>query len=72
VKCQDVTRAAAKEGQLSVLQWLREEGCPMNGNKACMMAAKEGHLAVLEWVVKTQACQWNGKRRQACIRAASI
>jgi len=64
VKHEAVMHFAAR-GDLGVLQWAREVGCPLNGNKACMTAAKEGHLPVLEWVVKTQPCQWNGKRRHA-------
>ena len=57
--------AAAKGGQLEVLQWLREHGCPW-GPDTCLFAAERGHLAVLQWA-RANACPWN---RYKCLASA--
>jgi hypothetical protein len=48
---------AAKTGQLEVLQWLRENGCPWD-EYTCHHAAEGGHLEVLQWL-RANGCPWN-------------
>ncbi len=48
---------AAKYGQLDVLQWLRENGCPWNA-VTCSAAAEGGHLSCLQWR-RENGCPWN-------------
>jgi hypothetical protein len=48
---------AAEEGQLQVLQWLKENGCPCN-ILTCAAAARYGHLACLQWA-RENGCRWN-------------
>mmetsp|Transcript_29280 Transcript_29280/g.58142 ORF Transcript_29280/g.58142 Transcript_29280/m.58142 type:complete len:155 (-) Transcript_29280:38-502(-) len=42
--------AAAKGGQLRVLQWLRGRDCPWD-SETCRLAAERGHLALLKWAI---------------------
>jgi hypothetical protein len=49
-------RAAAEGGQLAVLQWLREMGCPWDAY-TCHFAALYGHLDVLKWA-RANGCGW--------------
>lgn len=44
----DLTDAAARDGNLTMLQWLRENQCPWDVN-TCAEAARGGHLAVMQW-----------------------
>ena len=55
---------AASAGQLEVLQWAREQGCPWD-DEICAAAAAQGHLQVLQWA-RAQDCPWN---KAVCIRA---
>eukprot|EP00588_Corethron_pennatum_P016774 CAMPEP_0194310216 /NCGR_PEP_ID=MMETSP0171-20130528/7142_1 /TAXON_ID=218684 /ORGANISM="Corethron pennatum, Strain L29A3" /LENGTH=270 /DNA_ID=CAMNT_0039063719 /DNA_START=158 /DNA_END=970 /DNA_ORIENTATION=+ len=50
-------RAAAMGGQLRVLQWLRQRGCPWN-SLTCGEAARYGHLEVLRWA-RGAGCPWD-------------
>jgi len=50
-------REAAKKGQLEVLQWLRENGCPRDLG-TCWCAAQGGHLEVLQWA-RAKSCPWD-------------
>lgn len=43
-------------GQLSVLQWVRENGCPWD-DYTCSWAANSGHLEVLKWAL-ANGCLW--------------
>ena len=40
--------AAARGGNLGVLQWARENGCEWD-KRVCSQAAEGGHLGVLQW-----------------------
>ena len=50
-------REGAKKGQLEVLQWLRENGCPRDLG-TCWCAAQGGHLEVLQWA-RAKSCPWD-------------
>jgi len=47
----------ARAGNLEVLQWAREHGCPLRAG-TCRAAAECGHLEVLKWA-REQDCQMN-------------
>jgi hypothetical protein len=49
--------AAAANGQLKVLTWARENGCPWD-ESTCGFAAASGHLEVLKWA-RENGCSWN-------------
>mmetsp|Transcript_10942 Transcript_10942/g.27521 ORF Transcript_10942/g.27521 Transcript_10942/m.27521 type:complete len:195 (-) Transcript_10942:501-1085(-) len=51
---------AAEAGQLEVLQWAREQGCPWD-DATCLEAARSGNLSVLQWA-RTQGCPWDAYR----------
>eukprot|EP00903_Cladosiphon_okamuranus_P008305 g7989.t3 len=55
----------ARKGQLGVLQWLRQTGCPWDG-ETCCGAAERGHLDVLQWA-RENGCPWD---KRTCARAA--
>ena len=62
--------AAARGGQLKVLQWLRSDAggkCPCN-ETTCAAAAKNGQLEVLDWL-RQKGCPW-GVEPCACKLAA--
>jgi hypothetical protein len=48
---------AVEVGNLSILEWLKGEGCPWDAS-AFSMAAKAGNLNVLKWL-KEEGCPWN-------------
>ena len=48
--------AAAGRGHLSLLQWLRAEGCAWDA-QTCSRAAFGGHLEVLIWA-RQNGCEW--------------
>lgn len=48
---------AAKYGQLNVLQWLREKGCPWS-RLNCDDAASGGHLSCPQWL-REKGCPWD-------------
>lgn len=55
--------AAASNGRLAVLEWLRErekEECPWNED-VCEAAAGYGDLAVLQWLREEVECPWDGR-----------
>jgi len=58
-------QASAHGGQLKVLKWARENGCPWN-EWTCEYAASGGHLEVLKWARKN-GCPWN---EWTCYKAA--
>ncbi|KAL6080170.1 Ankyrin repeat domain-containing protein 60 [Balamuthia mandrillaris] len=61
-----VCAAAAAEGQLQLLQWLREKtGCPWD-ESTCISLASLGNLEALQWV-RENGCPWN---KQVCEEAA--
>ncbi len=53
-----VCRAAAENGHLGLLQWIRRQCCPWD-KWTCSLAAKNGHLEVLKWA-REQGCPWDG------------
>jgi len=48
---------AAQHGQLPILQWLRQNGCPWDAQTPCW-AARGGHRDVLEWC-HANDCPWD-------------
>ena len=48
---------AAEGGNLAMLQWLKNEGCPWD-NRTCAYAAKNGHMDVLKWA-RGENCPWD-------------
>ncbi|CAB9521857.1 ankyrin repeat protein [Seminavis robusta] len=44
----DTCAFAAGHGQLEILKWARENGCPWNED-TCEMASSGGYLEVLKW-----------------------
>jgi len=61
----DACAAAAKNGQLDALTWLRSRGCPWNCS-TCTNAASEGHLEVLRYAHE-HGCPWDC---QTCLFSA--
>jgi hypothetical protein len=47
--------AAARNGHLTVLQWLHEHGCPWEADSICRRAAESGSVEVLQYL-KQQGC----------------
>ena len=60
-----LTQAAALQGHLEMLQWLRERGCPWD-ERTCAAAACGGHLALLRWA-RANGCPWDDR---TCVQAA--
>ena len=52
-----IASMAAEAGQLAVLQYLCEHGCPWNA-RTCSMAAVGGHMDVLRYAYDS-GCPWN-------------
>lgn len=50
-----LTRYAARSGNLKVLLWLRARGCPWD-SQTTLAAAESGHLEILQWA-KTRGCR---------------
>jgi len=48
---------AAEQGNLAMVKYCVDNGCPMNAG-ACMYAAKKGHLDVLKYLHEN-GCPWN-------------
>ncbi|KAL6076337.1 Ankyrin repeat domain-containing protein [Balamuthia mandrillaris] len=53
----EVCANAAFTGNLEMVQWAREQGCPWD-ETTCRLAARGGHLAVLEWA-RDRGCPWD-------------
>lgn len=49
----DACGAAALEGHLEALRWLRAHGCPWDGS-TCRNAAWAGHVDVLRWAIANE------------------
>ena len=49
--------AAARSGQLEMLQWLRANDCPWD-IETCTSAAVHGHFEVLQWL-RANGCPWD-------------
>ena len=49
--------AAAEKGDLAMVKYCVENGCPMNAD-ACACAAQKGHLDVLKYLHEND-CRWN-------------
>ena len=60
-----ICTCAAKFGQMDILQWARQNGCPWD-EQTCTSAAENGHLEVLIWA-QQNGCPWD---EQACNIAA--
>jgi len=50
---------AALGGHLAVLQWAREQDCPLN-SVTCVYAAMNGQLEVLRWA-RENGCPWDSR-----------
>ncbi|KAK3289193.1 hypothetical protein CYMTET_3354 [Cymbomonas tetramitiformis] len=59
-------KQAASQGNLEVLQWAREHGCPWDAS-TCQYAAAGGHLEVLQWAWE-HGCPWDAS---TCYGAAA-
>ena len=53
-------------GELEILQWAKEAGCPCN-QSTCQGAAKAGDLVMLQWA-RRQACPWDQRTSAAAAR----
>jgi len=51
---------AAKHGQLEVLKWALERGCPRGAGTLCAYAAVGGQLEVLTWL-REHDYPWDGE-----------
>ena len=49
--------AAAENGDLKLLKWLHENGCPWDSS-TCASAAKKGNLELLKWL-RQNGCPWD-------------
>jgi hypothetical protein len=58
--------SAAERGHLTVLKWLRANGCPWDA-MTCCSAAASGKLKVLQWA-RANGCEW---RRGVCMRVSA-
>jgi hypothetical protein len=59
-------REAAEQGNLAIVKYCVENGCPMSAG-ACLFAAREGHLDVLKYLHEND-CPWSS---MACYYAHS-
>lgn len=55
--CPALSEAAAADGRIDCLQWLRTMGCPWNSATSAM-AAQRGHLQLLQWAHEN-GCPWD-------------
>ena len=62
---ESLTAKAASVGNLSLLKWLRDNGCHWD-KKTCKNAAENGHLEVLKWL-RENGCDWDSG---VCFEAA--
>ncbi|CAB9513807.1 ankyrin repeat protein [Seminavis robusta] len=53
----DVANAIAKFGNITLMQWARQQGFPWD-EQTCFLAAYSGHLEMLQWLRKN-GCPWN-------------
>lgn len=65
-----VCRFAARDGELDVLRWARQDGCPWDAS-ACEAAAESGHLDVLDWAV-SHGCDWGEDTLSAAAAAGKL
>jgi hypothetical protein len=61
---------AVEVGNLSILKWLKDEGCPWDA-LAFSMAAKAGNMNVLNWL-KDEGCPWNATAFSMATKAGNI
>ncbi len=54
----NICSAAAKRGDLRVIQAANSKGCPYNV-WTCDYAVRGGHLEILKWLHSEQRCLWN-------------
>ena len=52
----NVAAVIASQGNISLLQWAWDNGCPLDSSTSSM-AAKRGHLEVLKWAIERD-CTW--------------
>ena len=60
---------AAENGDLTLLQWLRVNGC-LWGPETCAKAASGGNLQVLQWL-RANSCEWGEGTCDAAIEAGA-
>jgi len=61
---------AATQGRLTVLQWMKDSGCPM-GASICEGAAWYGHFELLKWL-RSVGTPWDESTFTAAARAGHI
>ena len=59
-----MTWLAAEKGYVSVMCWVRANGCKWD-LLTCMGAAEGGHLEVLQWV-RANSCEWDRAQVNLC------
>ena len=64
--------AAAKNGHVEALVWLRENGCNWRAIDCSEAAASEGHLDVLKMILRNENRNptWIGWKTSTCANAA--
>ena len=51
-------RQAAVRGNMELMRWLRDKGCPWDG-RLCTISAGNGHLSMLQWLwSQSPPCKW--------------
>ena len=59
-------QAAARKGNIDLMQWLLDHGCPWD-EWCCHVAAQEGNVKALEWL-RCKGCPWSvWTAEHACI-----
>ena len=56
---EEVMERAVASGNLVLVKWLRDEGCPWD-EMACAWAAMLGHLKILKWL-RANGCPWDAE-----------
>ena len=67
-----ICRAAARLGELGVLNWLQQHNNPyVFGVEMCILAAAGGHVAALHWL-RSHHCHWNARVCEAACQGGSL
>ena len=56
-RCSRLMRFAANSGQVAIVKWLREAGCPWD-ERLCYESARRGHLELLQHA-RQHGCPWD-------------
>lgn len=66
----ELCQSAAWHGQLHILKWLREQGCPWS-NAVTHASVSRGHLHVLKWASE-QGCPWYERLYENAARTGNL